>query len=657
MMKVNDLTLEEKMRLLCGKDFWHNYDADGKLKELRLSDGPNGLRKSNNGVTPPATAMPNICVIANSWDRDSAKTDGETIADECLDNDVDVLLAPGVNIKRTPLCGRNFEYFSEDPFLAGELAKKYIEGVQEKGIGTSLKHYLANNAEYDRFFQSSEIDERTMREIYLPAFEKALEAKPYTVMCSYNAINGVFASENKKMLKNVLRDEFGFKGLIVSDWGAVKSPYKSVKATIDICMPYMENHYDNLKTAYEQGLISEEEIDFCAQNVLNLIDKCSNKKPVTTTKEQRHENAVKIAKEGVVLLKNDGVLPLKSGNIVVAGDMATTPILGGGGSANVKSDYIQKPLHELISDNLAGKATVEYASDSDADSIKHFVNTWRLHYTYMKAYDADTTILVVGDQGETEGKDRQSIRLSKAQENHIINTAANSNKLVVVLYAGSAIDMSAWIDKVDAVVFAGFLGDGANEALADILTGKVSPNGKLSETFPLSLQDVPAAENVGLPSLSYNEGVFVGYRYYDTFGVPVMFPFGHGLSYANFKYSDLSVVKKGDTDFEVSYSITNDSDIDAKEISQLYVKDVLAMVSRPNKELKGFSKDFIKAHETKRVTLKLDYRSFAYYSVALDRWHVENGWFEIMIGASVSDIRLKEKVYLELSDETQQSQV
>ena len=657
MVDIKQLSLEEKMRLLCGVDRWHNYDANGKLKALHLSDGPNGLRKeSDDGVTIPATAMPNISVIANSWSKDAARLDGETIADDCIDNDVDVLLAPGVNIKRTPLCGRNFEYFSEDPYLAGELAKEYIIGVQSKGVGTSLKHYLGNNSEYDRNMQSSEIDERTMREIYLPAFEKSLEARPYTVMCSYNPINGVFASENKKALKNVLRGELGFKGLIMSDWGAVKSPYKSVKATIDLCMPFLDTHYENLKNAYEKGLLTEEEIDFCAQNVLNLIEQCSHKKSLSTTKEERHQNAVKIAEEGMVLLKNEGALPIKGGKISVSGYMAENPQLGGGGSALAKTDYKQKALYDLLSEELGNKAEVTFVANSVAGPTNYGDKT---KYTYMAAYDADTVVLVLGNDEyeEWEGRDRERIRLSKVQENLIINTAAYTDNLVVVLYAGSAIDMSAWIDKVNAVVYAGFAGEGSNEALAEILTGKISPSGKLAETFPLSLESVPTKDNNGLPYLRYNEGIYVGYRYYDTFGVPVQFPFGYGMSYAKFTYSDLKIDKVGDTDFEVSYSITNDSDIDAKEVSQLYIKDVLAMVSRPKKELKGFSKDYIKAGETKRITLKLDYRSFAYYSVAFDKWHIENGWFEFLIGASSEDIRLKGKVKLELPDETQQSQI
>lgn len=654
MADIKKLTLEEKMKLLCGVDFWRTSDANGKIRSLFLSDGPNGLRKQISEKAEPATAMPNISVIANSWDRESSEASGATIAEDALEKDVDVLLAPGVNIKRTPVCGRNFEYFSEDPFLAGELAKAYIEGVQGKGIGTSLKHYLANNAEYDRLYQSSEIDERTLREIYLPAFEKALEAKPYTVMCSYNALNGVFVSENKKAIKDVLRDELGFEGLVVSDWGAVKSPYKSVKATIDLCMPFEEGHYEKLKEAYEKGLLSEEEIDFCAQNVLNLIEKCAHKKSVTTTKVQRHETAVKIAEEGIVLLKNDGALPLRAGKILVSGEPAKTPTVGGGGSAFARTEYEQKPLHELLAKDLED-AEVQFSK-----TIARATNfAYKLKDTYMKAYDADTVVLVIGntDNTEKEGRDRQTLKLTKTQENHILNTAAYAKKLVVVLYAGSAIDMSAWIDQVDAVVFVGFPGEGANEAISAILTGKVSPSGKLAETFPLSLEDVPAEENEGLPTLRYNEGIYVGYRYYDTFGVPVLFPFGYGLSYAKFTYSDLEIKKTGETDFEVSYSITNDSDVDAKEVSQLYVKDVFAMVSRPEKELKGFSKDLIRAHETKRITLKLNFRSFAYYCVPLEKWQVENGWFEIMVGASVDDIRLQGKIQIELPDETQQSQI
>lgn len=650
MYSAKDFTLEEKIRFLNGVDMWHTFDADGKVPTLHLSDGPSGLRKiDENGKTVKSTLMPSISSVANTWSRECAYLDGATIADDCIDEDVDVLLAPGVNIKRTPVCGRNFEYFSEDPYLAGELAYHYINGVQDKGVGTSLKHYFANNSESDRLHKNSEIDERTMREIYLAQFERALQANPYTVMCSYNLINGVYASESKKYLNDYLRDKFGFDGLIVSDWGATRVPYRSALASLDLVMPRYENHFEKFMDAVEKGYISENEIDKCVERVLKLIEKCQNKKKVTTTKAQRHENAVKIAMEGIVLLKNKGALPLKKGKITVVGTMANTPKMNGGGSADGETDFIQKPLYELLEEKIPS-ANI----DKSLIKIKTCGHIKFLGNAYEKAYNSDTVVICIGnDSGESEFYDRQIIKLSPEQEAFIVNMSKYNKNIVVALFAGSAVDMSAWIDSVNAVVLAGYSGEGINEALAAILSGEVSPSGKLSESYPMCLEDVNVDMNIGGTSVRYSEGVFVGYRYYDTYGVPVLFPFGHGLSYADFEYSNLEIKQISKTDFDVSYDITNTSDIDAAEVSQLYVKDVLCHVERPEKELKGFSKDFIRAHETKSVTHHLNYRSFAYYNVGLDDWHVENGDFEIKIGASVSDIRLNGKICINLAENEQ----
>lgn len=657
---VKNFTLEEKLKLLTGKDSWSTYDAEGKVKSVHVSDGPHGLRKVEDKKTVKATAMPNLAAIANSWSKEAARLDGETIASEYVEKDVDVILAPGVNIKKTPLCGRNFEYFSEDPYLAGELAKEYIDGAQSLGIGTSLKHFCCNNREYERFFQTSEIDERTLREIYLPAFEKALEAKPWTVMCSYNLINGVYASENKYILKDILRDEFGYDGLIVSDWGAVHSEFRRILAGLDLGMPYSKGSYDELKSAYEKGYITEEQIDERVRRVLDLIEKTINdKKTVRFDKEKRHENAVKIAKESIVLLKNeDDILPLKGGKILVEGQLSANPITGGSGSACVETEFVQRPLSELLSEKLGESAKVEYLpSVSIAVENSHNV-CWNLRGGYKKAYDSDTVVICVGNNGDIEGEsfDRVDIRLSEKQEEFIINTAKYNENVVVVIYAGSAIDTSAWADKVKAIVYAGFLGEAANEAVSSVLVGETIPSGKLSETFPYCLEDTFAGGKTCDGFVDrYSEGVFVGYRYYEKTGTPVAFPFGHGLSYAKFTYSNMKIKKNGETDFEVSYDITNESDFAAKEVSQVYVKDVFAMVSRPEKELKGFSKIEIGAHETKTVTVNLDYRSFAYYNTSLKKWHVENGAFEILVGASSEDIRLTERIDIELPETEQQS--
>ena len=640
---VKQFTLEQKLRFLEGKNGWCLYDADGTLPETFLADGPHGLRKMEDGKTLPATVMPTIASLSYTWNPDLAFLDGATIADDCIEHDVDVLLAPGVNIKRTPLCGRNFEYVSEDPYLSGVMGKAYIEGVQSKGVGTSLKHFCANNREYDRTNQSSEVDERTLREIYLPAFEIAVQAKPWTIMCSYNPINGVWASENEWLLKDVLRKEFGFDGLIVSDWGAVHDAPRCVKATLDLRMPG-DTSFEELKAALERGELTEAEIDARVEKVLELIEKAETAdKKVTTTKEQRHENAVTIAKESVVLLKNEGnVLPLKKGNILVAGPWANSPTLGGGGSAFAITEFKNPDMRELLNERLPG---------SDITLLTMACSTERLNTTYAYARKSDTVLFFIGNDEiiEGEGHDRVTLRLQPKQEDIILNLAKFNKNVVVVVYAGGAVDMSAWIDKVSGVVLAGFAGEGINEALADILSGKICPSGKITETFPLCLEDTPtgAARGNGFYE-RYTEGVLVGYRWYDTKEKEVLFPFGHGLSYADFEYSNLEIQKDGETDYTVSFNVKNLSDREAKEISQVYVSDVFAMIERPVKELKGFEKISLKAGETKRVSIKLNYRSFAYYNPSLKRWHIENGEFEILVGSSSRDIRLKGVIDMQL---------
>ena len=644
-MKVTckDLTLDEKIHLLVGKDNWSTNNLDGKLPNLRMSDGPNGLRFISD-KTESATAMPNVSSLANTWNKDLAYLMGKTIADDCAEKGVDVLLAPGVNIKRTPVCGRNFEYFSEDPYLAGELSKSYIEGVQDKGVGTTLKHFCVNNREYNRTTQSSEVDERTLHEIYLPAFEKALEAKPWSVMCSYNPINGVYASENRAILNDLLREKMGFDGLIMSDWWAVRSSWRAVKASLDLIMPYGNGLVNGIKDALEKGYITEEEIDERVEKVLEFIYKAQDSdKKVEFTKEERHENAATIAKESVVLLKNDGVLPIKSGKIVVGGSSE----MGGGGSAFVVTDYREKPLAELITANLDGKGV---ATQSQLRLVTN-ESVWQSHF-YTKAYNSDYAIIVVktGKLVESEGEDREFLKLAKTQIDVIKNTAKYCDKVVVVLSSGAPVDVSDFESEVSAIIQGGFAGECFNEAVADVITGKISPSGKLAETYPKSLDDVPCKyQGNGFVDM-YNDGVFVGYRYYDTYGVSVAYPFGHGLSYAEFVYSDLKLEQTGKTDLKVAFKVKNVSNIDAKEVCQLYVKDVFCMVSRPEKELKKFEKIFLKAGEEKTVEFTLSKRDFAYYSINLKDWYVEDGDFEILVGSSSRDIRLKGKIKLELPE-------
>lgn len=651
---INTLTLEEKLTLLTGVDSWRLSNANGKLPQIFLADGPHGLRKiAEDGSTIKATAMPALSVLANTWNEELSYLQGNTIADECLINDVDVLLAPGVNIKRTPLCGRNFEYFSEDPFLTGKLAKSYIEGVQQKGVGTSLKHFYANNAEYDRLHQSSELDERTAREIYLPAFEEAVKAKPWTVMCSYNLINGIYSAENKYALNDILRKAFGFEGMIISDWEAVRDSAKSAKATLDLRMPYYKDAFNQLKTAYDEGWLNIEEINACVLNILNFIEKtvCLKGK-VTTDKNTRHGNAKKIASEGMVLLKNEGILPLNCKTVTVVG-AHETEIACGGGSSKVESDYTKESITDLLNKTGVVKATRPNGWISNGTINKRLGNIIRT------AYSTDVAVLVVGTNryNEFEGADRDSLKLSIAQEKLILGVAEVNPNVVVVIEAGSAIDMSAWIDKVKAVLFAGFAGEGANEVITDILIGKTNPSGKLTETFPIKLEDTPTYLSTFTPFVNrYTEGVFVGYRYYDSYKKEVLYPFGHGLSYSKFEYLNMKIEKKGETDYVVKFDVKNVSNVDGAEVCQLYVKDVFAMVSRPEKELKGFKKVYLKAGEKTTVEIPLDFRSFAYYSVPLKKWIVENGTFEILVGASSRNILLKDKIEINLPYKDQISQ-
>ncbi len=659
---INKLTLDEKISLLTGINEWQTSSANGKLPQIFVSDGPNGLQMfDSDGNRKSATAMPALSLVAQTWDKELAYLDGETIANDAVEKGADILLAPGVNIKRTPLNGRNFEYLSEDPYLSGILAREFIKGVQSRGIGTSLKHFCANNREKSRRVQSSEIDERALNEIYYRPFEIALEAKPWTVMCAYNPVNGVYASENKKLLKGVLRDRFGFDGLIVSDWASVQSSYKALKATIDLIMPYNENTLENVKTALDKGFITMEEIDACVTNVLRLIEKVqSTKKQINYTVEQRHENAVKIAKGGITLLKNEeNILPLKDGgNYLVVGDLSITPV-GGVGSAFVQTDFVQKTVSELLKEKLPNS---QIGYDKGACSCAPWAGANRIKLEYAKrcyteAYGKDAVIVFVSGELEGESFDRSHIKIKKEYEELITNLLRYNKNLIVVVNSASAIDMQDWIDDVKAVVYEGFSGEATNEAISSILVGETNPSGKLAESFPYDLDDTFTGDYPGNGLVEwYNDSIFVGYRYYEKEGIDVLFPFGYGLSYSKFEYSNLRIEQTGECDFNLSYDITNVSDVDGAEVSQVYVKDVFSMVIRPEQELKGFEKTFIKAGETKTVTVKLDFRSFAYYNTALDRWHAENGVFEINIGASSQDIRLTGKINIELDENEQQSQ-
>ncbi len=653
---VKELTAEEKMRLICGKDFWHTDDLGGKLPQITVADGPVGLRvvkerrKDGTETSYPATAYPSIQLLANTWNTESAKEMGSSLGDDCLDRDVDILLAPGVNIKRNPLNGRNFEYFSEDPYLAGRMAKSYIEGVQGQGVGVCLKHFCCNNLEYDRLHQSSDVDERTLREIYYKPFEIACETKPVSVMCSYNRINGTYAAEYKKGF-HVLRDEFGFDGAIFSDWGAVRDRTASAKAGLDLSMPVCEEHVRKLRADYAAGRLTDEELDVCAQRVLDLIDRCKKMrvgKEVIRTEQERAEVAKEIAAEGMVLLKNDGVLPLSGIKTVsVSGCFAkpdTIEMLRGGGSAGV--EWMDKTFDIPAALERRGYAVV-YEGAFRYDGVESFSQDART--ALLNAAKSDVNIVCVGTGNPVEyaAGDPWTLRLPEVQERAILETAEQNENTIVVVFAGGVVNMSAWADKVKAILYAGFPGMGGDEVVADILTGAVNPSGKLSETFPLSEDTVPAVNACRVAGVTrYQEGLDVGYRYFDTYGVPVLFPFGHGLSYSEFTYKELSLTAEKDG-LRVSCSVENVSARDGKEVVQAYVHECAPLVYRPKKELKAFSKSEVKAGAIVKFAFRLDAGAFAHWSVSENRWEITDGVYEILVGASSQDIRLTGKITIE----------
>lgn len=655
---MKELTIKEKMRLLVAETYWSTNTANGKLPEISVTDGPCGVRSSGDlhvirkDPTKQAICYPSPHVVANGWDKNIAKATGEAIASDCIERDKDIILAPGVNIKRTPLCGRNFEYYSEDPYLAGTLAAEFIKGCQGKGIGTSLKHFCANNREFDRLYQSSEVDLRTLREIYTRAFEIVLqEVSPYTVMCSYNAVNGINVSENVWALKGVLREKLGYNGVIISDWESVHNRADALKASLDIMFPFEERGVEDLEKAYAAGEITDEQIEESAARIINLAKRVEEDRKTRKAipLKEREKIALEGARKGIVLLKNDGVLPLKEKRIAFLGNETTC--VGGGAAQTVlrtdKIDSIAVEYKKLVPEAEASGYWL-YSHGSCHVTPAH-VRVMNLRRAYDMALDADVTVLAVGNSDiiETESYDRSTLKLPDVLEDVILKIADKAKKLVIVLETGSAVDVSAWIDKVNAVLYTGFAGEQMNLAAAEILAGKVCPSGRLSETFPLCVEDTPTGLERGDGySERYKEGVLVGYRWYDTKKLPVQFPFGFGLSYAKFEYSDFSVERKGEFVYEVGFTVKNVSDVDGGEVAQLYVKNVDKCVERPEKELRRYEKAYLKAGEEKRITFTTDKDCFAYFNVCLDGWTVEKGHYELLVCRDANCVEFAKEIKL-----------
>ena len=659
---VSQMTLEEKAGMCSGLDFWHLKHVERLgIPEVMVSDGPHGLRKQDDkgdhlGMNDSikAVCFPPAALSACSFDRKLVEEMGKTIGKEAQANDVSIVLGPAVNIKRSPLCGRNFEYYSEDPYLAGEIAAAFINGVQSQHVGTSIKHFAANNQEYHRMSNSSEADERTLREIYFPAFETAVKkAQPYTFMCSYNQINGTFASENKWLLTDVLRGDWGFKGYVMSDWGAVNDRVKGLEAGLELEMPSSNGVNDALIVqAVKDGSLKEDILDQAVERILRIIfEYADNRAPQEFTMEKDHEEARHIAEESMVLLKNDEqILPLKaSEKVAFIGGFAKKPRFQGGGSSHINCFKITNALDSVPSD-----AQVTYAEGFPAD--KNLYDDALAAEAIKVASSADKVVIFAGlpDSFESEGYDRSHMRLPECQNRLIAEILKVQPNTVIVLHNGSPVEMP-WLNDIKGLLEAYLGGQAGGTAVANILYGKVNPSGKLAETIPLKLSDNPSYLNFGGgEKVEYREGVFVGYRYYDTKEMDVAYPFGYGLSYTTFACSDLKISNENPTDKDtitVSVDVTNTGNMAGKEVVQLYVKDCTSSTIRPEKELKGFEKVFLNPGETKTVTMELDKRSFAWYNTELHDWFAASGEYKLLVGTSSRDIHLEGRIHQNSSQE------
>lgn len=653
---INNMTLEEKASLLSGKDFWQTVDIERLgIPSMTLSDGPHGIRRQAGeadhlglNASIPATCFPTAAAVANSWNPELGEELGNCLGEEAVSQGVNVLLGPGLNIKRSPLCGRNFEYFSEDPYLSGKMAAGYVRGIQNQGVAACPKHFAVNSQELRRMSNDSILDERTLREIYTTGFEIAVkEGRPKSIMTSYNRINGTYANENEHLLREILVDEWGFDGFVVSDWGGSNSHTDGVKAGSHLEMPTTgKDGMRELVKAVKSGSLSEELLDTRVDKLLHIIFETQKAAERKTGKafdvEQHHAMAEKAAKECVVLLKNEeNILPLKPGtSVAVIGDFADKPRYQGAGSSVVNCTKLDSPL-----DTWKAEASIEFIGYEQG-----FIRNGKMSGELEKkatelAKSADVVLLYLGldELAETEGMDREHMKMAQNQV-HLLEAVQKVNaNVVVVMSAGAPVEMP-WLKLVKGMVHGYLAGQAGARAVANVLTGKVCPSGRLSETYPLSYKDTPAYHYwPGKEKTSeYREGVFVGYRYYETAEVPVLFPFGYGLSYTSFAYSDIRADER-----EVSVTVKNTGNMDGAEVVQIYISKPDSEIFRPIKELKGFQKVALKAGESRTVTILLDDKAFRYYNVKTNAWEIEGGSYQIMAGSHVADILLSTEVSIE----------
>ena len=661
---IKQMTLEEKASFCSGLDYWHTPGLERLgVPVVMWTDGPHGIRKraekmdkdqatSLKGV--PAICYPTAATTACSWDPDLIYEMGVLLGEECLKEQVSVLLGPGTNIKRSPLCGRNFEYFSEDPYLAGEISAAFVNGVQSKGVGTSLKHFAGNNQETRRMTCDTVVDERALREIYLTSFEKTVkQAQPWTIMNAYNRLNGTYCAENKWLLTDVLRDEWGFQGMIVTDWGAENDRVAGLLAGQELEMP-TSNGLGNkqIVEAVKGGRIPEEFLDKMVDNVLDVIMKSKDVLgDYTYDAAAHHQKAREIASQCMVLLKNEeNILPLKNdANIAVIGEMAKNPRYQGAGSSIVNAIKVDCAYDSIIEKG----AKVTYAAGYSTAKKNKIPDEKFIADAVEAAKGKDAVLLFIGltEEFESEGFDRRHIGIPPLHTKLVEAVSAVNENVVVVLAGGAVIEMP-WADKVKGILNSILGGEATGSAAADILFGDVNPSGKLAETYPVELSDTPSYNYFpgNTATVEYRESVFVGYRYYDSAEKDVRFPFGYGLSYTMFEYSDIKLSAESIKDTEevtVSFKVKNTGNVDGAEVAQIYVKDNESTIFRPKQELKGFKKVCLKAGEEKEVSITLGKRAFAYYNVNIHDWHVETGAFTICVGASSRDIKLSAELNVE----------
>ena len=667
---LSDLTLEEKASLVMGSDFWHTTPVERLgIERIRVADGPHGLRMQPDeadhvgiGGSLPATCFPTASGLASSWDRDLVAEVGAALAEEALAQGVSVILGPGINMKRSPLCGRNFEYFSEDPYLAGQLAAAMVAAIQERGIGTSLKHFAVNNQEADRLRVSAEVDERTLRETYLAAFEHVVrEVQPWTVMCAYNKVNGTYASEHHWLLTEVLRDEWGFEGLVVSDWGAVHDRVAALAAGLDLEMPPAIGRSEvAVVDAVSSGDLPVEVLDNGVRRVLRLVEQSAPARAAESPAaayDAHHVLARRAAAQSAVLLKNEGdVLPLRlepGQTLAVIGPFATEPRYQGAGSSQVNPTSVDVPLEELrtsLGDGIEVVHAAGFGLEDGSNDGAHLVQAQEL------AAGADAVVLFLGlpASAESEGFDRSDIDLPPVQVELVRQATEANERVVVVLANGSVVRTSTWEDRVSGLLECWLGGQAAGGAVADLLTGAANPSGKLAETIPVRLEDNPSFLNFPGDSqvVRYGEGLFIGYRAYDALDLPVSHPFGFGLSYTSFvvgapQVSVAGSVAAGDLRVSVRCTVTNTGSVAGAEVVQVYVTDSDCTVTRPARELKGFVRVELEPGASAEVRVDLDTRAFSFWSILLSRWVVEAGEFVLHVGTSSRDLPHEHTLRLE----------